>query len=89
MKIFILILSLFLSLNSFSISDSDLKNSFEAMEKSGLFSEEQITAAKKKLESMTPEEREALIQKGKEKLSDPAFQKKAQELLEQYKQRNK
>lgn len=70
---------------SLSLTDAQIQQSFDAMAKSGMFTKEQLKAAKERLENMTPEERAKLIEQGKEKLSDPEYQKKAKELLKQYK----
>lgn len=85
MKILLILLTLSFSPQAFCLTAEDIQKSLKQMEESGMFSKEQLKAASDKLNSMTPEEREALIKQGKEKVNDPEVQKKAKEMLEKYK----
>lgn len=66
MKVFLLGLLLLSFSNAFALSDAEINKSLDQMEKSGVFTKEQIKAAREKFNNLSPEEKNTLIEKGKE-----------------------
>ena len=73
-----------LSLSSFTFSQSqqDVAATLEQMKATGMFSEEQINAAKAELMKMDKKDFDSMVVKAREKSQDPAMKKKAMELIQ-------
>jgi hypothetical protein len=78
MKILILI-SLF-SVSLFAQSKADLNRMLGQLKAQGIFTEEQIEAAKVQLQSMDQKDMDKLIQAGKAQMNNPEIKKKLKEL---------
>ena len=89
MKKLLLLLTLFCTQIAFGVSDAEINKSLDQMEKSGMFTKEQLKAARDKLNSMSAQEKQAMVEEGKKKLNDPEIQRKAKEMLEKYQQAQK
>jgi hypothetical protein len=78
MKILILI-SLF-SVSLFAQSKADLNRMLGQLKAQGVFTEEQIEAAREQLQKMDQEDMDKLIEAGKAQMNDPEVQEKLKEL---------
>lgn len=70
MKTLMLILLFLVCGQVFAVSDAEISKSLDKMEESGLFTKEQLKTAREKLNSMTPEEKQILIEKGQKKAAE-------------------
>lgn len=72
-----------LSISSFTFSQSqqDVAATLEQMKATGMFSEEQINAAKAELMKMDKKDFDFMVTRAKEKSQDPEMKKKAMELI--------
>lgn len=71
------------SLNSFGQTKMDVEKTLNHMRDAGIFSPQQIEAARKQLQGMSASDFKSLQKAAQEKANDPAIQKKAQEILNQ------
>jgi hypothetical protein len=78
MKILILI-SLF-SVSLFAQTKADLNRMLGQLKAQGVFTEEQIEAARAQLQSMDQKDMDKLIQAGKAQMNNPEIQKKLKEI---------
>lgn len=72
-----------LSLSSlgFSQSQEDVAATLEQMKATGMFSEEQVNAAKAELMKMDKKDFDSMVVRAKEKSQDPELKKKAMEII--------
>jgi len=89
MKIILITALLLFSFSALALSKAEIKQSLDQMKKTGMFTEEQISAAEKQLMGMSEADVKALSEKGKEAAKDPEMQKKAKSLVEKFKQEQK
>ena len=82
LKSVICISLLYLSSFTFSQSQQDVAATLEQMKATGMFSEEQINAAKAELMKMDKKDFDSMVVKAREKSQDPAMKKKAMELIQ-------
>jgi hypothetical protein len=76
----ILILISLLSVSLFAQTKADLNKMLGQLKAQGVFTEEQIEAAKIQLQSMDQKDMDKLIQAGKAQMNNPEIQKKLKEL---------
>jgi vacuolar-type H+-ATPase subunit I/STV1 len=69
---------------SFAQSKADINNMLQKLKAKGMFSEKDIEAAEKQLNSMSDKDVDSLVKKGQQKLNDPEIKKK----LEEYNKKN-
>ena len=85
MKKLLITAALILVTSTFAFAEkmakADIDKSLSQMEQTGMFTKEQIAAARVQLESMDKEQMKALYEKGKAKANDPKVQAQARELL--------
>ena len=82
LKSVICISLLYLSSFTFSQSQQDVAATLEQMKATGMFSEEQINAAKAELMKMDKKDFDSMVVKAREQSQDPAMKKKAMELIQ-------
>ncbi len=91
MKKLLIFAGLILLTSTFAIAEkmskAEVDSSLAKMEQTGMFTKEQIAAARVQLESMDKDEMKALYAKGKAKANDPEVQAKARELAKKLQQK--
>lgn len=86
MKLILILMCLIsASTSAFALSKEEIKQSLNQMKQTGMFTEEQISAAEKKLMEMSQEDINAISKKGMEAAKDPEMQEKARKIVEQLK----
>ena len=84
MKIFISALALSFSFTCLAFDKSQIDSTLQQMKSTGMFSPEQIEAARRQLAGMSDQEVNKLIENGKAKAKDPAVREKAKRIIESY-----
>lgn len=80
MKILLILGLMLTSTVSFAQSKADINNMLQKLKAKGMFSEKDIEAAQKQLNSMSDKDVDSLVKKGQQKLNDPEIKKKLEEL---------
>ena len=80
MKLLLILGLMLTSTISFAQSKSDINNMLQKLKAKGMFSEKDIEAAEKQLNSMSDKDVDSLVKKGQQKLNDPEIKKKLEEL---------
>ena len=83
MKLLLVLGLMLTSTVSFAQSKADINNMLQKLKSKGMFSEKDIEAAEKQLNSMSDKDVDSLVKKGQQKLNDPEIKKK----LEEYNQK--
>ena len=83
MKLLLVLGLMLTSTVSFAQSKSDINDMLQKLKAKGMFSEKDIEAAEKQLNSMSDKDVDSLVKKGQQKLNDPEIKKK----LEEYNQK--
>jgi len=84
MKLLLILGLMLTSTISFAQSKADINNMLQKLKAKGMFSEKDIEAAQKQLNSMSDKDVDSLVKKGQQKLNDPEIKKK----LEEYNKNN-
>jgi hypothetical protein len=84
MKLLLILGLMLTSTVSFAQSKADINNMLQKLKAKGMFSEKDIEAAEKQLNSMSDKDVDSLVKKGQQKLNDPEIKKK----LEEYNKKN-
>ena len=79
MKILLILGLMLTSTVSFAQSKADINNMLQKLKAKGMFTEKDIEAAEKQLNSMSDKDVDSLVKKGQQKLNDPAIKKKLEE----------
>lgn len=79
-----LIAALFLFISSFAMAQSreDILKTMDQMKASGMFTDEQLEAAKERMKNMKDEEFNEMMKQANEKTQDPKIRQKAQEIVD-------
>jgi hypothetical protein len=85
MKIFISALALSFSFTCLAFDKSQIDSTLQQMKSTGMFSPEQIEAARRQLAGMSDQEVNKLIEDGKAKAQDPDVRNKASVIIDSYK----
>lgn len=84
MKLLLVLGLMLTSTVSFAQSKADINNMLQKLKAKGMFTEKDIEAAEKQLNSMSDKDVDSLVKKGQEKLNDPKIKKQ----LEEYNKKN-
>ena len=79
MKLLLILGLMLTSTVSFAQSKADINNMLQKLKAKGMFTEKDIEAAQKQLNSMSDKDVDSLVKKGQEKLNDPEIKKKLEE----------
>jgi len=80
MKLLLVLGLMLTSTVSFAQSKADINNMLQKLKAKGMFTEKDIEAAQKQLNSMSDKDVDSLVKKGKQKLNDPKIKKQLEEL---------
>ncbi len=69
-----------MSVSLFAQTKADLNKMLEQMKSQGVFTEEQIDAARAQLQNMNQQDMDKLIEAGKAQMNNPEIQKKLKEV---------
>jgi len=79
MKLLLVLGLMLTSTVSFAQSKADINNMLQKLKAKGMFTEKDIEAAEKQLNSMSDKDVDSLVKKGQEKLNDPKIKKQLEE----------
>jgi ElaB/YqjD/DUF883 family membrane-anchored ribosome-binding protein len=71
--------------SSFGLDKAEIDRTLQMMQEQGTFSPEQIAEARKKLNALSDEDLNKMVNKAQKAAEDPKMREKAQKLLNNYK----
>lgn len=82
---YLCILILMFAGSSFGLDKAEIDRTLQMMQEQGTFSPEQIAEARKKLNALSDEDLNKMVNKAQKAAEDPKMREKAQKLLNNYK----